>query len=81
MSAPPITPTTVAVTVQQIMLPFGNCFQIASQYLGDASQVDRVMAMNTQLNGDPWFFSPQTISMPVVAKGAGTGGIYQAPSQ
>jgi len=81
MSAPPITPTTIAVTVQQILLPFGNAFQIASQYLGDATQVDRVMALNPQLNGDPWFYSPQTISLPSVAPGAGSGGIYQAPSQ
>lgn len=81
MSAPPITPTTIAITIPQIFLPYGNAFQIASQYLGDATQVDRIMALNPQLNGDPWFFSPQTISLPVVAPGAGSGGIYQAPSQ
>ena len=80
MSTNVVTPTTVAVTLVQIYLPFGNCFQIASQYLGDATQVDRIMALNPQLNGDPWFIAPQTITLPPVSAGAGSGGIWQGPS-
>ncbi len=70
------TPTIlVPVTVRQITLPSGNAFQIASQYLGDATQVDRIMAANPQLNGDPWFVGLTTINIPAVDPGAGTGGI------
>jgi hypothetical protein len=76
-----VTPTTVAVTLEQILFPRGNCFQLASQYLGDATQVDRLMALNPQLNGDPWFDTPQTITFPPVSPGAGSGGIWTGPSQ
>ena len=71
-----ITNTTLApVTVKQVTFPFGNCFQIASQYLGDATQVDRIMAVNPQLNGDPWFTGLTTINIPAVKPNTGTGGI------
>jgi hypothetical protein len=63
------------VTVRQVTLGSGNCFQLASQYLGDATQVDRIMAINPQLNGDPWFRGIQTINIPEVAPNAGTGGV------
>lgn len=63
------------VTVQQVTLGSGNCFQMASQYLGDATQVDRIMSINPQLGGDPWFTGTQTINIPSIAAGAGTGGI------
>lgn len=63
------------VTVKQIVVLSGNCFQLASQYLGDATQVDRIMAINPQLNGDPFFEGLQTINLPTVEPGAGNGGI------
>jgi hypothetical protein len=66
------------VTARQVTLPFGNCFQLASQYLGDGTQVDRIMAINPQLNGDPWFTGMTTINIPAVEAGAGTGGIIEA---
>jgi len=66
------------VTARQITLPSGNCFQIASQYLGDGTQVDRIMALNPQLQGDPWFIGLTTINLPPVQAGAGSGGIIQA---
>lgn len=68
--------TTIApVTVKQVTLPSGNCFQIASQFLGDATQVDRIMRLNPQLGGDPWFVGVTTINIPAVVAGAGNGGI------
>lgn len=63
------------ITFKQITLPFGNCYQIAAQYLGDATQVDRIMAVNPQLLGDPWFTGLTTINIPSVKPNAGTGGI------
>jgi len=63
------------VTVQQVTLPFGNAFEIAADYLGDASQVDIIMSANPQLNGDPWFTGQTTINIPSAAPGQGTGGI------
>ena len=65
----------VPVTVQQITLPYGNAFEIAAQYLGDARQVDIIMSANPQLNGDPWFTGQTTINVPAAAPGQGTGGI------
>ena len=66
------------LTVKQVTLPFGNCFQIAAQYLGDGTQVDRIMAINPQLKGDPWFIGITTINIPAVEPGAGNGGIIGA---
>ena len=63
------------VIVKQITVLSGNCFQLASQYLGDATQVDRIMAINPQLNGDPFFTGLQTINLPSFEPGAGNGGI------
>ena len=63
------------VTVQQVVLPYGNAFEIAADYLGDATQVDLIMAANPQLNGDPWFTGQTTINIPEAAPGQGTGGI------
>lgn len=75
-SANSVGSTLVPVTILQVTLPGGNCFQLASQYLGDATQVDRIMALNPQLNGDPWFTSLTTINIPAIQPGAGTGGIF-----
>lgn len=72
------TPILAPVIAQQIVVTNGNCYQIASQYLGDATQVDRIMALNPQLLGDPWFTGVQTINLPAVDPSAGSGGIIAA---
>lgn len=65
----------VPVTIKQIVLPNGNAFEVAANYLGDATQVDIIMAANPQLNGDPWFTGQTTINIPAANPGQGTGGI------
>lgn len=65
-----------ATTVQQVTAVSTNCFALACLYLGDATQVDRIMAINPQLNGDPWFTGVQTINIPALAPGTGSGGIF-----
>ena len=72
MSASPII---TAAPTRQITLSGGNAFEVASIYLGDATQVDRIMAINPQLNGDPWFTGRTIINLPSVKAGAGNGGI------
>lgn len=68
-------PSITASPLRQIILPFGNAFEVASIYLGDATQVDRLMAANPQLNGDPWFVGRTVINLPAAKPGAGNGGI------
>lgn len=63
------------VAVQQVTIVSGNAFQVASQYLGDATQVDRIMSINPQLLGDPWWTGAVTINIPATAPGTGTGGV------
>lgn len=63
---------------RQVTLYGGNAFEVASIHLGDATQVDRVMALNPQLNGDPWFVGLTVIDLPTVKPGAGNGGIIGA---
>ena len=63
------------VAVQQVQIASGNAFQVASQYLNDATQVDRIMSLNPQLGGDPWWTGVQTINIPAIAPGTGTGGV------
>jgi hypothetical protein len=58
-----------------VTLPYGNCFELAARYLGDATQVDRIMRLNPQLNGDPWFVGPTTVLIPRIAPGTGSGGV------
>lgn len=65
-----------AQTVRQKTYASGNCFEIAAIELGDATQIDRIMSINPQLNGDPWFTGVQTINIPAVAPGTGSGGIF-----
>lgn len=71
-------PILAPVIARQIVVTGGNCFQIASEYLGDAKQVDRIMSLNPQLLGDPWISGVQTINLPDVDASAGTGGIIAA---
>jgi hypothetical protein len=65
-----------AQTIRQVVVTSGNCFELACLYLEDATQVDRIMAINPQLGGDPWFTGVQTINIPAIAPGAGSGGIF-----
>jgi hypothetical protein len=63
---------------QVISLSLGsaNCYQLAAQYLGDATQANRIMA----LNGFTDFIVTnltQPILIPPYDKNAGNGGILQ----
>ncbi len=52
----------------------GNLFQIAAQYLGDATQWNRIAALNSMR--DPMLPNGITVlKMPVVNAKAGNGGI------
>lgn len=70
-----MTDILTPVAVQQITVVSGNAFQVASQYLGDATQVDRIMSINPQLLGDPWWTGVVVINIPAFAPGTGTGGV------
>jgi len=69
------TQILVPVVARTIVVPSGNCYDLAARYLGDWTQVDRIMALNPQLGGDPWFVGLTTINLPPVKANAGTGGI------
>ena len=63
-----------ATTTQTIQVQGGNLFQIAAQYLGDATQWNRI----AQLNGlsDPVVVGAVTLKIPPV--GVGNGGVLGA---
>lgn len=69
------TSSTSTVAARVVTVAAGNCFQLAAQYLGDATQVDRILRLNPALNGDPWFTGGATILIPAPRAGAGNGGI------
>jgi nucleoid-associated protein YgaU len=60
--------------MQVIVVSGGNLFQIAAQYLRDATQWIRI----AQLNGvsDPWLNGLQSLTLPDVDASAG-GGVGQ----
>jgi nucleoid-associated protein YgaU len=60
--------------MQVIVVSGGNLFQIAAQYLQDATQWIRI----AQLNGisDPWLNGLQSLTLPDVDASAG-GGVGQ----
>jgi nucleoid-associated protein YgaU len=60
--------------MQTIMVTGGNLFQLAAQYLGDATQWVRI----AQLNGirDPWLSGLVVLNLPDVDPAAG-GGVGQ----
>lgn len=64
-----------AVTAPTISVSSGNLFQIASQYLGDATQWNRI----AELNGltDPWIAPGVVVTLRLPAKDAsqGNGGV------
>jgi nucleoid-associated protein YgaU len=63
-------------TLQSITVAGGNLFQIAAQYLGDATQWNRI----AQLNGlyDPMLTGIVTLKIPPVDPKVGNGGILGA---
>lgn len=60
-------------TIQRITVAGGNLFILAAQYLGDATQWNRI----AQLNGlyDPMVVGVVTLQIPPPDKQAGNGGI------
>jgi hypothetical protein len=63
----------MVTAVQSIQVAGGNLFQLAAQYLGDATQWNRI----AELNGltDPFLAGPVTLALPPVSTSAGNGGI------
>lgn len=60
--------------MQVIMVTGGNLFQIAAQYLGDATQWVRIAQLNDI--SDPWLSGLVTLNLPDIDASAG-GGIGQ----
>jgi nucleoid-associated protein YgaU len=60
--------------MQVIMVTGGNLFQIAAQYLGDATQWVRIAQLNHIT--DPWLSGLVTLTLPDLDASAG-GGIGQ----
>jgi nucleoid-associated protein YgaU len=60
--------------MQVIMVTGGNLFQIAAQYLGDATQWVRIAQLNDI--SDPWLSGLVTLNLPEIDASAG-GGIGQ----
>jgi len=60
-------------TIQSIQIAGGNLFVIAAQYLGDATQWNRIAALNGIY--DPIITSVVTLKIPPVDPTAGNGGI------
>jgi nucleoid-associated protein YgaU len=62
-----------AIVLQQIQVAGGNLFQIAAQYLGDATQWNRIAALNGLY--DPMITGTVTLLLPPYNPNAGNGGI------
>ena len=60
--------------MQVIMVTGGNLFQIAAQYLGDATQWVRIAHVNSIR--DPWLSGLMTLTVPDMDPSAG-GGVGQ----
>jgi len=57
-----------------VFIGSGNLFQIADQYLGDATQWDRIAALNGL--ADPFFTGlTSPLNIPARAPGTGDGGV------
>ncbi len=60
-----------AASLQVIQVSGGNLFQIAAQYLGDATQWDRIAQLNNVKNAlgqyDPMITAPITLQIPPMA--------------
>lgn len=57
--------------MQQIQVPGGNLFQIAAQYLGDATQWNRIAEANGLT--DPMIYGLTTLNIPAPNPAAGGG--------
>lgn len=64
--------------MRTITVAGGNLYQLALQYLGDATQFTRVMQANAPATGvlDPMLCGLVTLNVPSVDPNAG-GGVYQ----
>ena len=49
---------------QTITVGPGNLFQVAAQYLGDATKWNQISDINPALNGDPYFYVTTTLNLP-----------------
>jgi nucleoid-associated protein YgaU len=64
------------VTAKTITVAGGNLFQIAATELGDATQWNRIAALNGLV--DPMIVGVVTLQLPPVNPLAGNGGILNA---
>lgn len=56
-----------------------NLFTVAALYLGDATQWNRIAALNGMT--DPWIFAGvKTLILPPYNANAGNGGVLEAPT-
>lgn len=60
------------ITYRLVPVSVGNLFQVAAQYLDDATRWNDIAALNNMI--DPWFGQPLTLKIPV-NKAPGNGGI------
>ena len=69
----PQAPTTPRRVVQQVTVSGGSLYSLAAQYLGDATQWNRI----ARLNGlwDPMLVGTVNLWLPPVDANAGNGGI------
>ena len=59
--------------IKSVQVAGGNLFALAAQYLGDATQWNRIAALNGLT--DPMITGTITLLMPPVNANAGNGGI------
>ena len=69
----PASPTTPRRMVGQVTIAGGNLFSLAAEYLGDATQWNRIARYNNLW--DPMIVGTVTLWMPPVDANAGNGGI------
>jgi nucleoid-associated protein YgaU len=63
-------------TLKTVMVAGGNLFALAAKELGDATQWNRIAALNGIL--DPMIIGVVTLTIPPVDANAGNGGILGA---
>jgi hypothetical protein len=61
------------MALQTPILPSGNLFAVAAQYLNDATQWNRIATLNGMI--DPFFTGPITLTIPPADPASGNGGI------
>ena len=67
------------MSLQRISMGGGNLFQVAAQYLGDATQWNRIAQLNVSVLADPtdpFFAGPITLRIPAPDPSGGNGGIW-----